>query len=377
MRVVGWRLDLDPVLVVRSEMRQSFQIPYDLREFMREVSDQLDSGADRSSLVGPDALQTECARGGRIEDSDQYEFTYFAADGHGRWQIVVGEQQIHDIAHGQLFEIEADQLDTNTRTSRGEALIVWGEYDEDALRVRSLFDLGIVLDALHSMAQLEPCTLRMWSVTDDQALVVINGDECAIFVVASGDGYGTSIGDPTRSDQFDIVDHDAGAMTVFGRDCIPWRVGRLALIQFAEDGKLGGEVILEGSISSQLLMFGDFDRQAELESRHAPTADPAMSSVAMKSPNAAWAKRLLDSLLDLQLIEIDTSIRDAVTARLSILLTQLGTEAQDSPEAAHSLQRSLAKLRGVGALFATAGDLQISLRRTQDAPTMPVDVPLS
>jgi hypothetical protein len=358
-------------------MRHSLKIPYDFREFMREVSDHLDSGADRSALVGPDALEHECGRGGRIEDSDSYQFTYFTADGHGRWLITLDEHQIHDIAHGQLHDIEADQLDTNTRTSRGEALIVWGEYDEDALRVRSLFDLGIVLDALHAISEHEPCALRMWSVTDDQAFAVINGQECAIFVVASNDGYGTSVGDPTRSDQFDIFDHDAGAMTVFGRDCIPWRIARLALIQFAEDGRLGAEVILEGSISSQLLMFGDFDRQAELESRRPPTADPAMSSVALKSPHAGWAKRLLDSLIEMQLIEIDTSIRDAITARLSILLTQLGSEAQDSPEAAQSLERSLGKLRGVGALFATAGDLQIALRRTQDPPTRPIDVPLS
>ena len=358
-------------------MRQLFRIPYDLREFMREVSDQLDSGADRSSLVGPDALQHACARGGRVEGTDDYQFTYTAADGQRRWGISLREQQIHDIAHGQLFDIEADQLDGDTRTSRGEALIVWGEDDDDALRVRSMFDLGIVLDALHAIAAFQPTTLRMWSVSDDQALAVIDGNECAIFVVVSNEGYGTSVGDPTRSDEFELVDHDAGAMTIYGRDCIPWRVARLALIQFAEDGRLGSEVILEGSISSQLLMFGDFDRQAELESRRQPTADPAMSSLAHKSPHGAWAKRLLDGLVDLRLIEIDSSARDAIIARLSILLTQLGSEAQDTPEAAHSLQRSLAKLPGVGVLFASAGDLKIALRRTQDPPTMPVDVPLS
>jgi hypothetical protein len=357
-------------------MRQTFQIPADFREFMRDVVEQID-GSDRGALVGNDALQHECGRGGRVADTDIFKFTYFTADGHGRWMIGLREQEIHEIAEGRLREIEADQLDANTRTSRGEALVVWGEYDEDALRGRSLFDLGIVLDGLHSIAEVEPCALRLWSISDDQAFAVINGNDCAIYVVASSDGYGTSVGDPTRSDEFPIVDHDAGAMTVGGRDCIPWRIARLALIQFADSGKLGDQVILEGSISSQLLMFGDFDRLAELETRRPPTADPAMSSLPAKSPHGAWAKRLLDSLLELALIEIDTSIHDSVGARLAILLMQHGSEAQDSPEAAQRLERGLAKLRGVGALFATAGDLQIALRRTQDPPTMPIEVPLS
>ena len=35
-------------------------------------------------------------------------------------------------------EVEANELDPSTRTMRGEPLLVWGEYDEDALRVRTL-----------------------------------------------------------------------------------------------------------------------------------------------------------------------------------------------------------------------------------------------
>ena len=40
-----------------------------------------------------------------------------------------------------------------------------------------------------------------------------------------------------------------------------WRVVRPALLRFAERGDLGEEVLLDGSIPSQLLMLGDFDRE--------------------------------------------------------------------------------------------------------------------
>jgi hypothetical protein len=71
------------------------------------------------------------------------------------------------------------------------------------------------------------------------------------------------------------------------------------------------------------------------------------------------------------------AILDAVTARVAIMLTQWGEDAQDSPELAQRLAQELSRLRGVGALFATAGDLQIALRRTQDPPTVPVEMPIS
>ncbi|HSN28823.1 MAG TPA: hypothetical protein VLT45_21195, partial [Kofleriaceae bacterium] len=57
-----------------------------------------------------------------------------------------------------------------------------------------------------------------------------------------------------------------------------------------------------------------------------------------------------------------------------MLLQQYGEDAQDSTEIAQKLTKELERVRGVGALFATAGDLQIALRRTQDPPTQPVEM---
>ena len=106
-----------------------------------------------------------------------------------------------------------------------------------------------------------------------------------------------------------------------------------------------------------------------------PVPDPAQTSLPRKAPCGAWAERLLGGLIDLHLIEVDHSILVGITARVAMLLQQFGDDAQDSGEIAQKLTKELERVRGVGALFATAGDLQIALRRTQDPPTQPVEMP--
>ena len=46
----------------------------------------------------------------------------------------------------------------------------------------------------------------------------------------------------------------------------------------------------------------------------------------------------------------------------------------ESSDSAQQLAKSIERVRGVGALFATGGDLQIALRRSQDPPTQPVEL---
>jgi hypothetical protein len=358
-------------------MATLFKIPEDFRAFMRQAASQLDWGEDTAAEIGPDAMTHECGRGGRIAGSHKFQFTYFTPDGHGRWGIVLTPQQIRAIAAGELSEVEADELEQHTRTSRGEPLLVWGDYDEDALRVRSPHELGIALDALRAYAANEPRLFRLWSSSDDQVVTVLNANDCALYVVQYIEGYGTSVGDPTRNDSFELTDHDAGTLVVPWSDCVPWRVARPALLKFADTGDLGLEVILDGRLPGQLLMLGDFDRASELATRRPPPADVALSSLPRKMPHGAWAHRLLKALLELGLIELDTAIFEAITARVSVLLVQLGEDAQESPEVAQQLAKDLAKSRGVTSLLATAGDLQLALRRTQEPPTMPVEMPFT
>ena len=85
---------------------------------------------------------------------------------------------------------------------------------------------------------------------------------------------------------------------------------------------------------------------------------------------------MVTSLLEIQLIEVDTQILDAVIARIAVLLIA-HDDALDSPDAAQKLAKEIERVRGVGALFATGGDLQIALRRTQDPPTQPTALPFT
>ncbi len=355
---------------------RGFHIPADFRALMREVAAKLEWADDLSAVTGARAFEAECGHGGRVE-GDLYRFTYIVNGGHERWELELRSQQIRDIAAGVVDEIEGRQLDGNSRVMRGEPLLVWGEYDDDALRVRSLGDLGVALDALYAMGSIEPCLGRLWSSSDDQVVIVFNGQDCALYIVGSQHGYGTSVGDPTREGTFDLVDHDVGAIAIRWADCVPWRVARPALLRFAERGDLGDQVILDGSVPAGLLVLGDFDRASELATRRTPVPDPAATSLPHKAPCGKWAERLLRSLIELHLIEVDTSILEGITARVAMLLQAHGEDAQDSGEIAQRLAKDLERVRGVGALFATAGDLQIALRRTQDPPTQPVEMPFT
>ncbi len=341
---------------------------------MREVAAKVDWG-DRTDLVGPEAVTHECGRGGLLPGGDTFRFVYLEKGDTGRWEIELREQQIRDIASGLLNEIEGTPLAEGTRVTRGEAVLVWGEYDEDALRVRSPVDLAIALDAMFAFSIYHPCLVRLWSTGDEQAVAAMHSPDIAVYVVGGND-YGRSVGDPTRTDTLDLVDHDVGPVQIPGADCIPWRIARAALLRFADQGALGDDVILDGSIPTQFLMLGDFDRDAELATRRDPPTDPALSSIPSKAPQGEWARRLVRSLLELQLIEIDMHILDSIIARVAILLVSTGDDAIDLPDVAQKLARDLERVRGVGALFATGGDLQIALRRTQDPATQPVDIPL-
>jgi hypothetical protein len=302
---------------------------------------------------------------------------HLSKDGHGRWEIVLREQEIRDIAGGLIDEIQAEALAEGTRTNRGEALLVWGEYDDDALRVRTLGDLSVALEGIHALGTQDPCMVRLWSTSDEQAVAVMNGFECAIYVVHSVHGYGRSVGDPTRGETFEVQDQDVGTVPIPYADLVPWRIAKPALLRFAEKGDLGENVIVEGSIPTQFLYLGDFDRAAELAKRRQPAADPTLSSLPSKVPQGGWAKRLVTSLLELQLVEIDMHIVEGVTARIAMLLVQYGDDALDAPDPAQQLAKEIERVRGVGALFATAGDLQIALRRTQDPPTQPNAFPFT
>ncbi|MFN0248524.1 MAG: Imm1 family immunity protein [Kofleriaceae bacterium] len=379
-------------------MTQPFLIPDDFRDFMKSVVVYFDSGGELF-LDAEDALDAECGYGGRIDGSDTYRFKYITADGVRRWEVVISEAQIRDIAIGILIEVDAEPFEI-VRTSRrepvGEPLMIWGEYAEDALHVRNESELLGAIDALHSSSFDRPCMLRVWSAADDQLVAAMWGDRCALYVVESPDGYATSTGDQTLNEAFEVIDHEGHTLTVPLADCVSWDYARRALVRFIEHSDLG-DVPVEGRIPSLLLMMGDVDRKVALAARaeaprelarsslprmvtsvpeHVEAAQEVTSPVEVEAPLgpvelSQWARRLIDTLNARELIVFDKGPNlDEISYQLGSLLGTHAIDAEHSLDTAEWLANEIGAVRGVSKLFASGGDLQILITRTRQRPSM-------
>lgn len=385
---------------------QPFLIPDDFRAFMQHVVFSLDTpGGAPQILDAEDAFRHETGYGGRVDGGDLYRFTYIAANGHHKWEIQMTEAAIRDIADGLLIEVMAERVDlsrSGMREPKGYPLLVWGEYGDDALVARDREEILEALDSLHAVAQDAPRMLRMWSASDDQVVAMMSRDDCALYVVESMEGYGTSCGDSRRTDAFEVVDPDGLPFAVPRQDCVSWSIARNALLRFVERGDLGPEIRLEGRIPSGLLMMGDIDRKAALAARgDAPRALARSSLPRMLTPipedlteetidehttphrrssarliepqpplraedAAAWALRLVEVLDARALIEVRRAHLDEIAYQLGGLLQAHGTEAQHSLDTADWLCNEIGAVRGIDKMFATGGDLQIALRRSRE-----------
>jgi hypothetical protein len=374
-----------------------FEIPADFREFMERVASILDAPGNRL-LDGDQAFTDEVGHGGRVETSDEagkdlYRFFYVTADGLYRWEVDLRAGAIRSVAEGMLIDLEAKRHDivrSKRREPEGDALLIWGEYGDDALQVRGHHALIEALDSLHLSAEEKPRMFRLWSTCDDQVVVVVWGERCALYVVESVDGYATTRGDRTQTETFSVADHDGHQLEVPFADCIPWDRARNALLNFMDNGKLGPEIATEGSLPTLLLMMGDVDRKAALAMRAEPPrkvhrsslprlATPVPEPIEEPEPTqpveidvndhsklSAWAKRLLETLHSRELIELGKANLDEITYQLGGLLQAHGIEAEHSIETADWLANEIGAVRGINKMFATGGDLQIALRRSRE-----------
>ncbi len=373
----------------------SFDIPDDFRAFMQQAVAYLDAPNDDKFLDAEDALQNEVGYGGRIDHRDTYRFHYITRDGMYKWELVLRETAMRNIADGLLIEIDGvrhDIVQTTRRVPHGEPLMIWGEYGDDALSVRSHGELVSALDSFSASARERPRLLRLWSAADDQLVAVAWGDQCALYVVESLDGYATSCGDLSRDDSFELIDHEGQPLSVKGADCVPWDRARNALLQFVDHGNLGPEIRVEGRIPSLLLMMGDVDRKVALAARgetprslarsslprmvtpiptEVPVQEEHTDPVEIDAPLrleqlVAWARRLIELLYSRELIELGKGNLDEITYQLGSLLQAHGVEAEHSLDTADWLANEIGSVRGITKLFATGGDLQIALRRSRE-----------
>jgi len=381
----------------------SFLVPDDFRAFMRSVVDCLDAPSADQLLDAEDAFQDECGYGGRVDGATAFRFTYLTVDGVHRWTIALDEHEIRAIADGLQIEATGERSElvrTRQREPAGHPLLIWGAYNDDALTVTSLDDLVTALDTLRLYAVDKPRILRMWSSSDDQLVAAVWRDVCALYVIESIDGYATSTGDRQRTDSFEVLDHDGNPLIVPWADCVAWPAACRALIRFAAHGDLGPEITAEGRIPSQLLMHGELDRQTVLAMRAEPARDPRRSSLPRLTPLpvaaqpeqavpvaidqaterttpiereartaaqlTAWGRRLIQALFAQGLIELGHGPGiDEISYQLSGLLQAHGEEAEHALDTAEWLANEMGSIRGIKKLFATAGDLQLALRRSQ------------
>lgn len=373
---------------------QPFLIPDDFRAFMRAVVVYLESPADEKFLDAEDALKADCGYGGRIDGLDTYRFRYITPDGVTRWDVILREAQIHDIADGLLIEVDAEPFEivrTRRRAPVGDPLLVWGPSIDDALHVGHGPELLEALDVLHATAVARPRLVRLWTAADDQLVCAMRDDCVALYVVESAEGYATSMGDSSLTGSFEVLDHEGHRLVVPLADCVSWDYARRALLRFITHGDLG-DVPVEGRIPSLLLMFGDIDRATALAARPAVPRDLAHTSLMTASGASpfdldgtqettapidlretrislelmAWARRLFDVLQSSALIEL------APRANLGWLARQLGpllqahaTAAEHSPEVASWLADEIGSFRGVERMIATGPELQDALRRAR------------
>jgi hypothetical protein len=377
---------------------QAFLVPDDFRAFMKSVVVYLDAFPPPGGkhLDAEDALKADCGHGGRIDGLEVYRFEYLAQDSSHRWAVVLREAQIREIADGLLIEVPGERFDlhrTHRRAPIGEPLLIWGEYPDDVLTVRTHEELLAAIDLLHAAARELPRMLRVWSAAEDQLVAALFGDQCALYIIESPDGYATSTGNQHRTDSFEVLDHDGNTLTVPWADCVSWDYARRALVQFVEHSNLG-DIPVEGRIPSLLLMMGDVDRRAALGARPAPPSELARTSLprmagsvpapiepadevtqpveveleTMHSPGelARWARRLLERLTTGGLLELAPGTRlDELSYQIASLLSAHGFGAERVLDTADWLVNEISMLPRVAKLFATGADLQVALRRSR------------
>ncbi|HVK85138.1 MAG TPA: hypothetical protein VM513_13570 [Kofleriaceae bacterium] len=367
---------------------------------MKAVVARLDRPGGARGLDAEDALEANCGYGGRIDGVDTYRFRYLTSDGKHRWDLVVSEEQIRDIADGLLIEIEGSPFElarTKRGTPTGYPLLVWGPHALDALHVRDRFELETAIDMLHDASIDQPRFLRLWSAAEDQLVAALWDEYNALYVVESHEGYATSMGDSTLRESYVVADPEGHPLTVPLADCVSWEYARRALLQFVEEGDLG-DVATDGRIPSSLLMMGEVDRVAAIQARGQVPTELARSSLGIvpsagditlpvelgmevaaydSVPDelamplgpleaAAWARRLVDALQSRALIElVPRANLDDLTYQLAGLLEEHDSAAAQSLEAASWLARKIGLLRGVATMFASGEQLQVLLRRSR------------
>jgi hypothetical protein len=261
------------------QMTEQVRVTESLRMLMAEVVDRIDSPDEDAFLDADDAVQVEDAWGGRVE-RDRFRFIYRPDDATA-WVITLRERQVRDVAEGHLQVVSAERDTVGIRDREpesGDPLLVWGDGPADALSVRELEHLRVVLTALAASATRAPRWFRLWSRRDDLMFGVVTSGECSLQVVWSGGGYATSRGNDEQTEEFEAPNGEGSVTKVPWSDCVEWRVALQAALEFTGTGKLGTLPVKE-RVRPDVVVRAAGGRSRELASRASPPpANPETSS---------------------------------------------------------------------------------------------------
>jgi len=84
--------------------RVAESIPDELRDFLREVSAEINAHSESAQIPSDDLLQCECAYGGLLHDDPNYFFfTYFPEeDTLSKWELRLSATDIHAVAESEI-----------------------------------------------------------------------------------------------------------------------------------------------------------------------------------------------------------------------------------------------------------------------------------
>jgi hypothetical protein len=212
-----------------------------VRELMSEVVARLDSSDEDAFLDADDAVQVECAYGGRI-GPDRFSFVYLP-DRTTTWTFELSERQVRDVASGFYGTIPAIRRERaaaeERRAESGHALLLWGDGPRDGVLLQGGEDARHALTALRASVAGQPLWFRLWSRRDELLFGVVTRDEWCLQAVWPGQGYASSQGDDAQTETFEGPTIKGGKRPIPWSHCVDWRIALEAAVEFARSGALG------------------------------------------------------------------------------------------------------------------------------------------
>jgi hypothetical protein len=167
----------------------------------------------------------------------------------GGWEIfdeqtgrVVGEGERLKGAIPQLpypFNRTAIPTAQGRAAESGEALLVWGEGDRDALLLKNAEEARRALTALRASVGATPLWFRLWSRRDELLFGVITREEWSLQAVWPNWGCASSRGDDAQSETFEGPTISGARRQIPWSECVEWPLALEAAAEFANSGSLG------------------------------------------------------------------------------------------------------------------------------------------